>query len=84
MAVPPFLHLFSSLFLLLVSLTATSIAASPNTQVPPLQWLEVTDLLSGSPPPGLKDASIGYDDSSRTLVLFGGESNGVPQGQTYL
>ena len=77
-------HLIAAVLTVLVFLTSSSIAASPNTQVPPLQWLEITDLLSGPAPPGLKDASIGYDDSSRTLVIFGGESNGVPQGKTYL
>lgn len=57
---------------------------STNTPVPPLQWLELTDLLSGPAPPGLKDASIGYDDTSRTLIIFGGESNNFVQQQTYL
>ncbi|TDL29386.1 hypothetical protein BD410DRAFT_779784 [Rickenella mellea] len=61
-----------------------ALSPSTNTPVPPLQWLELTNLLQGSSPPALKDASIGYDETSRTLILFGGESNGFPQQQTYL
>ncbi|KAJ7180070.1 hypothetical protein C8R43DRAFT_1181384 [Mycena crocata] len=54
--------------------------------VPPFQWLNISALLKGSTrPPGLKDASMGYDENSRTIILFGGEaSSTVPQGQTYL
>ncbi|KAH8118402.1 hypothetical protein DFH11DRAFT_1567220 [Phellopilus nigrolimitatus] len=61
-----------------------TVAPSTNTPVPPLQWIELTDLLSGSSPPGLKYASIGYDSTSQTLIIFGGESNGFPLQQTYL
>ncbi|KAI0701810.1 hypothetical protein BC835DRAFT_1404461 [Cytidiella melzeri] len=58
---------------------------STSIQVPPLQWINLTGLLSGPAPPPLKDASIGYDDNSRMLLIFGGESQeGVPQSQTYL
>ncbi|TFY74224.1 hypothetical protein EWM64_g9788 [Hericium alpestre] len=58
---------------------------STNTPVPPLQWLNLTNLLHGSGPPPLKDASIGYDPDSRSLLIFGGESQGgFPQSQTYL
>lgn len=58
---------------------------SSDTPVPPLQWINLTGLVSGSPPPALKDASIGYDDTSRTLIIFGGESQtGIPQSQTHL
>ncbi|KAI6164850.1 hypothetical protein EDD17DRAFT_1558345 [Pisolithus thermaeus] len=48
---------------------------STNTPVPPLQWLNITGLLQGSPPPPLKYASIGYDPSSSTLIIFGGDLN---------
>ncbi|KAI0036714.1 hypothetical protein K488DRAFT_81712 [Vararia minispora EC-137] len=59
---------------------------STSTPCPPLQWINLTSLLSGSgAPPPLKDASIGYNDGTRTLLIFGGESeSGVPQSQTYL
>lgn len=58
---------------------------STNTPVPPLQWLNITGLLQGSPPPPLKYASIGYDPSSSTLIIFGGESSsGIPTSQTFL
>ncbi|KAI0092066.1 hypothetical protein BDY19DRAFT_884931 [Irpex rosettiformis] len=58
---------------------------STSIQVPPLQWINLTGLLSGPAPPPLKDASIGYDDTSRSLLIFGGESQqGIPQSQTYL
>ena len=52
---------------------------------PPLQWINLSKLVSGSAPPALKDASIGYDDTTRTLIIFGGESaGGFPQDATYL
>ncbi|CAL1700948.1 unnamed protein product [Somion occarium] len=59
---------------------------STNTPVPPLQWINLTPLLGGSAaPPPLKDASIGYDDTSRNVIIFGGESSqGFPQSSTYL
>ncbi|KAA1466489.1 hypothetical protein DENSPDRAFT_791200 [Dentipellis sp. KUC8613] len=58
---------------------------STNTPIPPLQWINLTNLLQGSSPPPLKDASIGYDPTSRNLLIFGGESQGgFPQSQTYL
>jgi len=58
---------------------------STDTPTPPLQWINLTSLLQGSPIPPLKDASIGYDDTSRSLLIFGGESQGgFPQSQTYL
>ncbi|KAJ6539336.1 hypothetical protein B0H19DRAFT_1178497 [Mycena capillaripes] len=60
-------------------------AALSVDPVPPLQWLNLTPLLSGDQPPGLKDAAIGYNENSQSLIIFGGEaSSGVPQGQTYL
>ncbi|KLO10239.1 hypothetical protein SCHPADRAFT_856821 [Schizopora paradoxa] len=55
-----------------------------NTPVPPLQWIELTSLLTGSAPPPMKYASIGYDSTSGTVLVFGGESNGFPTQQTYL
>ncbi|KAF9534342.1 hypothetical protein CPB83DRAFT_844074 [Crepidotus variabilis] len=59
---------------------------STTTPVPPLQWINLTNLLQGSTkPPPLKDAAIGYDEVSRTLIIFGGVSeSGVPQSQTFL
>jgi hypothetical protein len=54
--------------------------------VPPLQWLNVTNLLQGSAAPmPLSNAAIGYDSMMSTVVIFGGESSGgVPQSTTYL
>ena len=52
--------------------------------VPPLQWIELTDLLNGASAPPLKDATIGYDSTTRVLLIFGGESQqGFPTSQTY-
>ncbi|KAG6880048.1 hypothetical protein C0992_007365 [Termitomyces sp. T32_za158] len=57
-----------------------------DTPVPPLQWLNLSGLLQGSSsPPPLKNAAIGYDESSRSLIIFGGESaSGLVQSQTFL
>ncbi|KAI6047196.1 hypothetical protein EDC04DRAFT_2556513 [Pisolithus marmoratus] len=75
-----FLHLLAQCF---SQSHAQSI--STNTPVPPLQWLNITGLLQGSFPPPLKYPSIGYDDSSRNLIIFGGESSsGIPTAQTFL
>jgi hypothetical protein len=78
------IFLSSSCFLLpLQSAHAQSI--SNSTPVPPLQWINLTGLFQGPAAPPLKDASIGYDNSTRTLVVFGGESQGgIPQQRTYL
>lgn len=59
---------------------------STSTPLPPLQWINITGLLGGpAPAPPLKDAVIGYDDSSRNVLIFGGESSqGIPQSSTYL
>ncbi|KAJ7682812.1 hypothetical protein DFH06DRAFT_1278311 [Mycena polygramma] len=61
-------------------------AALSVDPVPPFQWLNISALLTGTTqPPALKDAAMGYDENSRSLIIFGGEaSSGVPQGQTYL
>ncbi|KAL4242047.1 hypothetical protein ABKN59_000582 [Abortiporus biennis] len=66
--------------------TVLSQTLSTNTPIPPLQWINLSGLVSTtSAAPPLKDASIGYDDTSRTLIIFGGESQqGIPQSQTYL
>ncbi|KAF8631955.1 hypothetical protein AX15_002116 [Amanita polypyramis BW_CC] len=71
---------FFSIFPLLFSLSVS------NSPVPPLQWINLSSLLLPSnSPPALKDAAIGYDDNSRSLVIFGGESQaGISQSQTYL
>jgi hypothetical protein len=78
------IFLSSSCFLLpLQSVHAQSISTS--TPVPPLQWINLSSLLQGSAAPPLKDASIGYDNTTRTLIVFGGESQGgIPQQRTYL
>src|SRR5712691_10919290 len=78
------IFLSSSCFLLpLQYVHAQSISTS--TPVPPLQWINLTGLFQGPAAPPLKDASIGYDNSTRTLVIFGGESQGgIPQQRTYL
>ncbi|KJA24664.1 hypothetical protein HYPSUDRAFT_38750 [Hypholoma sublateritium FD-334 SS-4] len=59
---------------------------STSIPVPPLQWINLSNLLQGSSgPPPLRDASVGYDDISRSLILFGGISeSGVAQSQTYI
>ncbi|KAF9651158.1 hypothetical protein BDM02DRAFT_980375 [Thelephora ganbajun] len=58
---------------------------STSTPTPPLQWLNITRLLSGPSAPPLKGASIGYDETTRTLLVFGGESeSGFPTSTTYL
>ena len=70
---------------LVVVLPALVVAISTNMPVPPLQWLNITDLVQGTSAPPLRYPSIGYDDSSRTLLLFGGESSsGIPTSQTFL
>ncbi|KAI9447977.1 hypothetical protein H4582DRAFT_1897537 [Lactarius indigo] len=76
-------------FLLLYSFclfsTTRAQSISTSTPVPPLQWINLTSLLQGSSAPPLKDASIGYDNTTRNLIIFGGESQGgLPQQQTYL
>ena len=66
------------------SLPARS-AISTSTPTPPLQWLNITQLLSGPSAPPLKGASLGYDETTRTLIVFGGESeSGFPTSTTYL
>ncbi|KAF8165358.1 hypothetical protein B0H34DRAFT_688877 [Crassisporium funariophilum] len=77
-------------FLLLLSLISTFYTRaqniSTNTPVPPLQWINLSNLLVGtSRPPPLRDAAIGYDETSRSLIVFGGLSeSGFPQSQTYI
>ncbi|KAI0254745.1 hypothetical protein BJV78DRAFT_1279851 [Lactifluus subvellereus] len=84
----PFLNflLVSFCYLLLLPFqTAHAQSISTTTPVPPLQWINLSPLLQGPAAPPLKDASIGYDDNTRTLIIFGGESQGgLPQQQTYL
>ncbi|TFK55691.1 hypothetical protein OE88DRAFT_1652115 [Heliocybe sulcata] len=58
---------------------------STNLPIPPLQWINLTPHLSGSIPPPLMYSSIGYDEVSRSLLIFGGEAQGgYPVQQTYL
>ncbi|TFK43545.1 hypothetical protein BDQ12DRAFT_731551 [Crucibulum laeve] len=83
----PLCFIYLSLSLLISfyrSVSAQTI--STNTPVPPLQWINLSNLLQGSAhPPPLKDAAIGYDETSRSIIIFGGESeNGFPQSETYL
>jgi hypothetical protein len=69
----------------LVHLSPVVAAISTSASVPPLQWLNITRLLSGPAAPPLKGSSIGYDEATRTLLIFGGESEGgFPQSKTYL
>ncbi|KAI1789559.1 hypothetical protein LXA43DRAFT_892782 [Ganoderma leucocontextum] len=79
--------LFALLFSFISSCLPTVHAQTISTSmpVPPLQWIELTNLLGGqSVPPPLKDASIGYDDTNRLLLIFGGESqSGFPTSTTY-
>ncbi|KAI0698541.1 hypothetical protein C8T65DRAFT_660527 [Cerioporus squamosus] len=77
--------LFSLLLAFLSCLPAVHAQAiSTSMPVPPLQWIELTDLLAGSAAPPLKDATIGYDDVNRVLLIFGGESQqGFPTKATY-
>ncbi|KAG2141689.1 uncharacterized protein EDB93DRAFT_1089266 [Suillus bovinus] len=58
----------------------------PSTfPVPPLQWLNITGSLLGATPVAVKYPSIGYDPTTGTLIIFGGESSsGIPTDQTYL
>ena len=81
----PLLNILLWSFYLLPLQHAHAQSISTSTPVPPLQWINLTSLLQGPSPPPLKDASIGFDNTSRTLVVFGGESQGgLPQQQTYL
>ncbi|KZS97790.1 hypothetical protein SISNIDRAFT_196572 [Sistotremastrum niveocremeum HHB9708] len=64
-------------------------AQTPSTSmtVPPLQWINLSGILKGTPPPPLRDSVIGYDELTRTLVVFGGQSqvdSSVVTQQTYL
>ncbi|KAL6309597.1 hypothetical protein BKA93DRAFT_722793 [Sparassis latifolia] len=77
--------LLCEILLLLISCSANAQNISTNTQVPPLQWINITGHLTGSAAPPLKDASIGYDEDTRSVVIFGGESQqGFPQSETYI
>lgn len=73
------------LFFYFLGSAAAQSAISTNMPVPPLQWLNLTSLTQGASPQALKDSSIGYDELTRSLIIFGGESQaGVPQQNTYL
>lgn len=62
-----------------------SSSISTSMPVPPLQWLNITGLTSGAPVPPLKDCSMGYDEATRSLIIFGGQSQaGLNQQTTYL
>ncbi|KAH9853616.1 hypothetical protein C2E23DRAFT_916420 [Lenzites betulinus] len=77
------LGLLFSLASSLLSVRAQAISSS--MPVPPLQWINLSQLLDGPAAPPLKDATIGYDDTSGFILIFGGESQqGIPAAQTYL
>ncbi|KAH9900004.1 hypothetical protein C8Q73DRAFT_639450 [Cubamyces lactineus] len=60
-------------------------AISTDMAVPPLQWINLSQHLQGSAAPPLKDATIGYDETNRVLLIFGGESQqGFPTDGTYI
>ena len=75
-------HLIIITFFFFPSYTRAATSPSTSTPVPPLQWIQLST--SGTTLPGLKYPSIGYDATSGFLIIFGGESNGVPQQETYL
>ncbi|KAF8639944.1 hypothetical protein AX17_001194 [Amanita inopinata Kibby_2008] len=81
---PRSLFFLFAFFSLLPCLCAQSI--STDFPAPPLQWIDLSHLLqSSNGPPPLKDAAIGYDENSRSIIVFGGESQGgFAQSQTYL
>ncbi len=79
--------LLSLIFAVELLLTAPVSAQNPSLlPVPPLQWINLTPLIQGAnAAQPLKDASIGYDDNGRNLLIFGGESSaGFAQSSTYL
>ena len=81
----PFLSILLSYILFLPLQSGRAQSISTSTPVPPLQWINLTALLQGPAAPPLKDASIGYDNTTHTLIVFGGESQGgIPQQRTYL
>ncbi|KAJ7638799.1 hypothetical protein FB45DRAFT_1133214, partial [Roridomyces roridus] len=72
------------LLILLLSVLHVDAASSPDP-VPPFQWINLTGLLRGPPPPGLKDVAMAYNPVGHQIIIFGGEaSSGVAQDQTYL
>ena len=77
---------FSFSLLLSLAFLSPSLAQSPSTNlpVPPLQWIDLSPRITGSGPPAVRDASIGFDESIRPLIVFGGEVNGIPGQQTFL
>ncbi|GLB33795.1 hypothetical protein LshimejAT787_0106790 [Lyophyllum shimeji] len=78
--------LLFSVWTLYSSTRAGASTISTDTTVPPLQWINLSGLLQGaSRPPPLKNAAIGYDEASRSIIVFGGESaSGLAQSQTFL
>lgn len=78
-----FIFLLWSYLVVIVHAQAASI--STNMPVPPLQWLNITGLTSGFAIPPLKDCSMGYDEATRSLIIFGGQSQAnLPQQTTYI
>jgi len=72
-------------FFFLKSLLTTYAQSTPSVHpVPPLQWLNITGLIQGTPA-AVKYPSIGYDSATSTLIVFGGESSsGIATDQTFL
>ncbi|KAF8592581.1 hypothetical protein K439DRAFT_1504033 [Ramaria rubella] len=76
---------FCVAFVCFITVAAQQASLRTDMPVPPLQWINITGLTTGSPPQPLMDSSIGYDESTRSLIIFGGESQaGIPQQNTYL
>lgn len=69
---------------LLTLFVSFSDVLSADSPIPPLQWIELTGLLTGSAPTPRAYSAIGYDERSRTLIIFGGEQNGQPLQDTFL
>ncbi|PPQ69878.1 hypothetical protein CVT24_003213 [Panaeolus cyanescens] len=84
---PFFSAFFAFFFVIFYSFPSIYAQNTPsNAPVPPLQWINLSNLLQGtSKPPPLRDAAMGYDETSRSIVIFGGVSqSGLPQSQTFL
>jgi len=55
---------FFFFFIFLFSFSVLAQIISTNSPVPPLQWINLSNILKGSSrPPPLRDAAMGYDDT---------------------
>ena len=60
-----YLFLLFALLRLFQNVHAQNQNISTTAAIPPLQWINITGLLQGSTqPPPLKDAAIGYDETT--------------------